>query len=219
MQSYLSRGDYKRMLVVVNRKQEATFLSRKLLLEAKTFVNLFDYLSSVEASQMGCEEMLGRVNRELDEEKVGELMKRVSNSDITISREMDWLKLCSFDIVIFYCFTDVPTFVESCFTAKEKLLLFAENDYHNSRNSLTTDITPITLLQRAVMLAVEKPTCPQEVTRKRCYSDYVDDCLLEPYTVSKQLAEKNEEKVFEGSVVQQETSAASQADQPHPNLS
>ena len=196
MQAYLSRTECRRILIVVNRKQEAALLSRKLLLESKTCVNLFDYLSCSEASLMGCGEMLNRLDRELDEERIGELMRRVNSSEITISREMDWLKLCPFDMVVYYCFTDVPMFVESCFTTKDKLLLFAENDYHNYRNGLTADLTPMALLQRAVMLAVEKPVRPQEVTRKRCYSDYVDDRLLEPYTVSKQLAEKNEEKVL-----------------------
>ena len=85
---------------------------------------------------------------------MSDLMRRVNGSDITISREMDWLKLCPFDIVVNYCFTDVPTFVENCFTARDKLLLFDENDYHNYRNSLTAELTPIKFLQRAVMLAV-----------------------------------------------------------------
>ena len=31
---------------------------------------------------------------------------------------------------------------------------FDENDYHNYRNSLTAELTPIKFLQRAVMLAV-----------------------------------------------------------------
>lgn len=42
------------------------------------------------------------------------------------------------------------------------------------------------------MHMVEKPIKKEEQSKKRCYSDFIDDKLLQCYTVSKQYAEKDE---------------------------
>jgi len=71
------------------------------------------------------EEMLNKVDKDKEEEKVFELIKRINSCDITISKNTDFLRFCNFDIAIYYTFTDVPKYVESCFITKEKLLLFS----------------------------------------------------------------------------------------------
>ena len=49
-------------------------------------------------------------------------------------------------------------------------------------------------LQKIVMKMVEKTVRREEQSKKRFYSDYIEDKLLDCYTISKQYAEKDEEK-------------------------
>lgn len=46
------------------------------------------------------------------------------------------------------------------------------------------------------MRMVEKPPKKEDNSRKRFYSECVDDKILDCYTISKQYAEKDEEKVL-----------------------
>jgi len=57
------------------------------------------------------EDMLDRTEREKEEEKVFELMRRVNSCEITISKNTDFLRFCNFDLTIYYSFTDVLRFV------------------------------------------------------------------------------------------------------------
>lgn len=43
---------------------------------------------------------------------------------------------------------------------------------------------------------VEKSNKKEDQSRKRYYSDYIDEKIFDSYTVSKQYAEKDEEKVI-----------------------
>lgn len=61
MMSYLGKNEFKRILILVNRRQEAYFLNKKLLLEPRTSINLFDYLSTTEMNSFVAEEMLSRL--------------------------------------------------------------------------------------------------------------------------------------------------------------
>lgn len=61
MMSYLAKNEFKRILILVNRRQEAYFLNKKLLLEPRTSINLFDYLSTTEMNSFVAEEMLSRL--------------------------------------------------------------------------------------------------------------------------------------------------------------
>ena len=85
-------------------------------------------------------------------------------------------------------------FVESCPNIKNKLLLFDEDDYHNFRNSLTSDYLSNSTLQKNIVKIIEKPQKKDGQTKKRFYSDYIDDRMLNCYSVSKQIIEKDEEK-------------------------
>ena len=111
-----------------------------------------------------------------------------------ISTYSDILKFENFDLVVFYNFTDVKKFVECCPNAKNKLLLFDEDDYHNFRNSITADYLNNNTLQRHIVKIIEKQQKKDSQTKKRFYSDYVDDRILTNYSVSKQIIEKDEEK-------------------------
>lgn len=142
------------------------------------------------------EEMLANLERDKEEEKIFDLIKKINNCDITIAKNTDFLRFCNFDISIYYSFTDVIKFIESSFTTKEKLLLFEENDYHNYRNMITADLVTEENLQKIVMRMVEKSSKKEDQSKKRYYSDYIDDKIFESYTISKQYAEKDEEKVI-----------------------
>ena len=49
MMNYLSKNpDHKRILILVNKRQEANSLNKKLMMESKTSTNLFEYLSLAE---------------------------------------------------------------------------------------------------------------------------------------------------------------------------
>ena len=54
-----------------------------------------------------------------------EVIKRINNSEITITKNTDFLRFCNFDIAVYFGFTDVIKFVESCFTVRDKLLVFS----------------------------------------------------------------------------------------------
>ena len=125
-----------------------------------------------------------------------EVIRRINNSEITISKNTDFLRFCNFDIAIYFSFTDVIKFVESCFTVKDKLLIFSETDYHNNRNWITSEFVTPEYMQKVVMKMVEKPVKKEEHSKKRFYSDCIEDKLLDCYTISKQYAEKDEEKVI-----------------------
>ena len=51
-------------------------------------------------------------------------------------------------------------------------------------------------MQKVVMKMVEKPAKKEEHSKKRFYADCIEDKLLDCYTISKQYAEKDEEKVL-----------------------
>ena len=82
--------------------------------------------------------MISKTESDKQEDRVFEVIRRIGNCEITIAKITDFLRFGSFDIAIYYSFTDVTKFVESCFTVKDKLLLFSENDYHNQRNLITS---------------------------------------------------------------------------------
>ena len=196
MLAYLSKTEHKRILIIVNKKQEAYHLNKKLMLESKTSLSLYDYLTPSEMNSFLTEEMLSKIDCDKEEEKIFELIKRINSCDITITKNTDFLRFCNFDIAIYYSFTDVIKFVESCFTTKDKLLMFSENDYYNFRNSITAEFVTQDYLQKIVMRMVEKPIRKEEQSKKRFYSDCIEDKLLDCYTISKQYAEKDEEKVL-----------------------
>jgi|JI9StandDraft_1071089.scaffolds.fasta_scaffold367669_1 hypothetical protein len=192
MLAYLSKTEHKRILIIVNKKQEAYHLNKKLMLESKTSLSLYDYLTPSEMNSFLTEEMLSKIDCDKEEEKIFELIKRINSCDITITKNTDFLRFCNFDIAIYYSFTDVIKFVESCFTTKDKLLMFSENDYYNFRNSITAEFVTQDYLQKIVMRMVEKPIRKEEQSKKRFYSDCIEDKLLDCYTISKQYAEKDE---------------------------
>jgi hypothetical protein len=97
-------------------------------------------------------------------------------------------------LVVFYNFTDGKKFVEYCPGTKNKLLLFDEDDYHNFRNSLTSDYLNDSTLQKHIVKIIEKVQKKDAQIKKRFYSDYIDDRMLNCYSISKQIIEKDEEK-------------------------
>lgn len=68
--TYLSKNEFKRILIIVNKRQEAYSLNKKLLLESKTSINLFDYLTPNELSSFVPEDMLNKLDKDREEEKV-----------------------------------------------------------------------------------------------------------------------------------------------------
>lgn len=70
--------------------------------------------------------------------------------------------------------------------------MFSENDYHNYRNSITAEFVTLDYLQRVVMRMVEKAPKKEENSKKRFYSECIEDKFLDCYTISKQYAEKDE---------------------------
>lgn len=124
MMTYIGKNEFKKILIIVNKRQEAYNLNKKLLMESKTSINLFDYLTTTEMNSFIAEDMLSKLERDKEEEKIFELIKRINNCEITIAKNTDFLRFCNFDIAVYYSFTDVIKFIESSFTTKEKLLLF-----------------------------------------------------------------------------------------------
>lgn len=166
------------------------------MMESKTSVSLYDYLTPNEMNSFLTDDMINKIDCDKEEEKIFELIKRINNCEITITKNTDFLRFCNFDIAIYFSFTDVVKFVESCFTTKDKLLMFSETDYHNYRNAITSEFVTQEYLQKIVMRMVEKPLKKEENNKKRFYSDCIEDKLLDCYTISKQYAEKDEEKVL-----------------------
>ena len=192
MMAYLAKNQFKKILIIVNKRQEAYNLNKKLLMQSKTSINLFDYLTANDLNSYTPEDMLSKLQTERQEDRIFELIKRINNCEITLAKNADFLRFCNFDIAIYWSFTDVVKFVESSFTTKEKLLLFEENDYHNYRNFITADFVTLDNLEKIVMKMVEKTVKKDEQSKKRFYSDFVDDKILDCFTVSKQFAEKDE---------------------------
>ena len=60
MMAYLQKSEYKKIVIVVNRRQEAYALNKKLMMESKTSINLFDFLSQSEFNDFVVEEMMDR---------------------------------------------------------------------------------------------------------------------------------------------------------------
>lgn len=70
MLSYLSKTEHKRILIIVNRKQEAYSLNKKLMMESKTSLSLYDYLTPTEMNSFLTEEMLNKIDCDKEEEKI-----------------------------------------------------------------------------------------------------------------------------------------------------
>ena len=87
-------------------------------MESKTSINLFEYLSSAEMNSFIAEDMLSKLEKDKEEEKIFELIKRINSSEITITKNTDFLRFCNFDIAVYFSFTDVIKFIESSFTTK-----------------------------------------------------------------------------------------------------
>ena len=58
MMSYLSKTDHKKILIVVNKRQEAYALNKKLMMESKTSISLYDHLTPNEMNSFLTEDML-----------------------------------------------------------------------------------------------------------------------------------------------------------------
>ena len=58
MTAYIAKNELKKILIVVNKRQEAYSLNKKLLMESKTSINLFDYLTANEMNNFMAEDML-----------------------------------------------------------------------------------------------------------------------------------------------------------------
>lgn len=80
MLAYLAKTEHKRILIIVNKRQEAYSLNKKLMMESKTSISLYDYLSANEMSSFMAEDMINKIDCDKEEEKVFELIKRVNNS-------------------------------------------------------------------------------------------------------------------------------------------
>lgn len=80
MLAYLAKTDHKRILIIVNKRQEAYSLNKKLMMESKTSISLYDYLSPNEMASFLAEDMINKIDCDKEEEKVFELIKRVNNS-------------------------------------------------------------------------------------------------------------------------------------------
>ena len=80
-------------------------------MESKTSINLFDYLSSAEMNSFIAEDMLSKLEKDKEEEKIFELIKRINSSEITIAKNTDFLRFCNFDIAVYFSFTDVIKFI------------------------------------------------------------------------------------------------------------
>lgn len=117
-------------------------------------MSLYDYLTPTEMNSFLVNDMMDKSGADREEAKVFEVVKRVNNCDITITKNTDFLRFCNFDIAIYYSFTDVVKFVESCFTTKEKLLMFSETDYHGYRNWITSELVTDEYLQKVVLKMV-----------------------------------------------------------------
>lgn len=66
-------------------------------------------------------------------------------------------------------------------------MLIVDDDYYTLRNNITSDFVPIDHLQRMAMKVMEKPKKREESNSfKRCYSQHVNDKLLECFSTNKE---------------------------------
>ena len=66
-------------------------------------------------------------------------------------------------------------------------MLLVDEDYFTLRNVITSDYLPIDNLQRVAIKLLEKPKKKEESsTYKRCYSQHINDKLLECFSTSKE---------------------------------
>ena len=70
LMTYITKNDFKRILILVNKKEEACFLNKKLLMESKTSINLFDYLTQNELDHFLPGDIINRLNNDKEEEKI-----------------------------------------------------------------------------------------------------------------------------------------------------
>ena len=60
MMSYLAKTDHKKILIIVNKRQEAYALNKKLMMESKTSISLYEYLTPPEMNSFLTEDMLDK---------------------------------------------------------------------------------------------------------------------------------------------------------------
>jgi hypothetical protein len=58
MMAYLAKTEHRRIVIIVNKRQEAYSLNKRLLLESKTSLSLYDYLSPTEMNSFLAEDMI-----------------------------------------------------------------------------------------------------------------------------------------------------------------
>ena len=61
MLAYLAKTDHKRILIIVNKRQEAYALNKKLMMESKTSLSLYDYLNATEMNSFLVEDMMDKI--------------------------------------------------------------------------------------------------------------------------------------------------------------
>lgn len=155
-------------------------------MEARTSVNLLDLLTPSEIGAFVSGDLIGKIDRENEEEKVVDTMRKLGSYEIVICKYYDFFRFGHFDLAIYYNFTDVAKFVDSCCTVDNKLLLLSEDDYHNTRNLITAELVTMDNLSAIVMRMVSKNIKKENIGRKRYYSGSIDDKLLDCYSISKQ---------------------------------
>ncbi len=63
---------------------------------------------------------MSKLEKDKEEDKIFELIKRINNSEITIAKNTDFLRFSNFDITVIFSFTDVIKLIESSFSIREK---------------------------------------------------------------------------------------------------
>ena len=125
-----------------------------------------------------------------------EAVRKSKNFSITISKYFDALRFAHFDCILFFNFMDVPKFIEYCPDTPNRIALLVDDDYFKLRNEITCDYIGSESLVKIVMKIMEKPKKRETSSLKRFYSDCVDDKLFDCYSISKEYATKDEEKVI-----------------------
>ena len=75
-------------------------------------------------------------------------------------------------------------------------MLLVDEDYYHLRNSLTSDFVTNDNLYKIAMKLMEKPKKREESGGlKRCYSQHINDKILDCFSVSKEDTSKQEEKI------------------------
>ena len=77
-----------------------------------------------------------------------------------------------------------------------RLLMLVDDDYYVVRNNITSDHLTTTNLMKIVMKIMEKNKKVDSTVYKRYYSGYMEDRLLDCYSICKEYAERDEEKVI-----------------------